>query len=137
MKRKSDRIPQRTVTIVLNRSKMSCENPKCSSNQTAHFHHIFFRSQYFGSDKHEAWNIAHLCEPCHSRIHHLGGGLWLNLYLKRLALKRFHGKDDNKKKLERIIQPLKYKYDKEKGHSEDAPRARKNSGTVYEDCGDL
>ena len=61
---------------VYERAGGCCENPNCPNGKNAkpiHFylngnwelHHIYFRSQYRGLDRDQAWNLALLCISCH------------------------------------------------------------------------
>jgi len=62
-------------------------------------HHAFFRSEYFGKDRDEAWNLCLICIKCHREIH--TGNKKKNRFCKELALKRYNG--PNKKILENIF----------------------------------
>lgn len=101
--RKNDHFAFSAVIKICERSGGKCENPKCGAytdfeavedRPSNHgLHHVFFKSEYFGTDRNMAWNGANLCERCHNSIHHAGGqpGLALNLHLKKQALKRYRG----------------------------------------------
>lgn len=70
-----------------------CENPACMKfhaygSSDYELHHRYFRSQYRGIDRDEAWNLSLLCgESCHKNgsgaVH--GGNSILDKYLKAKA----------------------------------------------------
>jgi hypothetical protein len=98
-------ITEETRKAVYERSGGMCENYRCvrmhsytSANVAFHdpnratfeIHHIYFRSQYKGTDRDDAWNLALLCEKCHkfgpNAVHN--GNRDLDRYLKAQADQR-------------------------------------------------
>jgi len=79
-------------TDVYERSKGKCENKLCRCNityQNFECHHCFWRSQYKGADRDNAWNLVALCRDCHtgSRGVH-NGNTTLDRVLKEQAMER-------------------------------------------------
>lgn len=64
-------------------------------------HHCFFRSEYFGEDRDEPWNLITISEDIHYAIHHGAGGRKYEKRAKLIAFKRYKGK--NKEKLLKIL----------------------------------
>lgn len=116
MKKSSDRITCKTTTQVLSRSKGSCEVKGCTECSTSSPHHVFFKSQYFGSDRNLAWNLCDIC-TYHHRIIHAGSTeaelrlkVRIDYELKKEAVGRYHGNNVNK--LAGVFRVVKYKHDK-------------------------
>ncbi len=83
-------ITTETINFVDERSQMRCENPFCRklvTTMNGEHHHIYWRSQYKGGDRHDPWNIVHLCHDCHYSIHSQGNTT-LDKFLKAIADKR-------------------------------------------------
>lgn len=69
-KKKKNRIPQDVAETVKERSQYFCEAmiPEAGCNgQGQHLHHRRMRSQ---GGVHTVQNLVHICESCHSYIHH-------------------------------------------------------------------
>ncbi len=59
-----------TKIAVMTRARGKCE--ACGGPiepRNAQFHHCHIRSQYRGSDRDEAWNLAYVHPACHRRAH--------------------------------------------------------------------
>ena len=77
-------ISQKTITTIYDRSHMFCE--ACGRKQGAEFHHVFFKSAYFGKDRDWSWNLAFVCRECHNAIHNnTDKGKIYNYELKKRA----------------------------------------------------
>ena len=87
-------ITKQAIDEVFERSDGRCENPSCQhiGNYKYEHHHIYWRSQYNKSDRDEAWNLAYICQRCHTSIH-VTGNRELDQYLKQCA--------DNRKEREK------------------------------------
>jgi hypothetical protein len=109
MKKKTEKIPEKSVIEALKRSKGRCE--ECGINTENPLHHVYFKSQYYGNDRNLSWNLVELCEYHHKILHHAGTDrevlekYQLDYKLKCKALDRYHGKN---------IQPLEYELKKSK-----------------------
>ena len=67
-------------------------------------HHCFWRSQYFGKDRDEKWNIVPLCWVCHAKLHQEEKDM--DAFCKKLALSKYKGK--NRKSLDKIMREKLY-----------------------------
>lgn len=75
----------------------------CGSKNWLSLHHCFRKGEYFDKDRDGVWNLVILCQGCHDKIH-FKGRQDLALYCKKVALKRYKGR--NKKELNKIIKQL-------------------------------
>lgn len=74
------------IAIVWERCKGRCENPECQVSLTTGYenHHVYWKSQYKGTDRNEHWNLAAICQKCHYSIHSQANTN-LDAYLKAQA----------------------------------------------------
>jgi len=63
-------------------------------------HHIFAKSNYYGDDRDEDWNLSPLCLICHKKFD--GKPKQEDKKLKQKALRRYDG--ENREKLKTIYQ---------------------------------
>jgi len=81
-------ITKETIEEIAARSKGRCENPFCGKvPQRGEHHHIWWRSQYKGTDRDESWNLLFICPECHYKLHNQEGGT-LDKVFKAIAAKR-------------------------------------------------
>lgn len=81
---------QRVRRAVLSRDGYMCVNCMTPvTTETAELHHMLFKSEYRGSDRNAAWNLATLCAECHrgkDGVH--GSNATLRKELRALAISR-------------------------------------------------
>ena len=100
-------ITDKTRNSVFIRDKEKCILCGNRSNLERTPHHAFIKSEYFGKDRDEEWNLCTICRNCHSYIHFASNDEEVKLgkkYAKKcrqIAFDRYKG--ENREKLIEII----------------------------------